>query len=41
LRIVDRWLNAAFSGGRHWRRVEKIAQMERAEALTPTLRTEN
>ena len=28
LRIVDAWLAAAFAGGRHQRRVEKIAAME-------------
>ena len=31
LKIVDRWLNAQFAGGRHERRVEKIAEIERAE----------
>jgi ribose 5-phosphate isomerase B len=31
-RIVDRWLSAAFAGGRHQRRVEKIGEMERAGA---------
>jgi ribose 5-phosphate isomerase B len=29
LRIVDRWLSASFSGGRHQRRVDKIAELER------------
>jgi ribose 5-phosphate isomerase B len=33
-RIVDRWLSAPFEGGRHQRRVEKIAEVERAEAQT-------
>ncbi|HUK23525.1 MAG TPA: ribose 5-phosphate isomerase B [Terriglobales bacterium] len=32
LRIVDQWLDASFIGGRHERRVEKISQIERAEA---------
>lgn len=30
--IVNTWLNAQFAGGRHERRVEKIAQIEREEA---------
>jgi ribose 5-phosphate isomerase B len=30
--IVDTWLSAQFGRGRHERRVEKIAQMEREEA---------
>jgi len=30
--IVDAWLNAKFAGGRHERRVEKIARIEREEA---------
>jgi ribose 5-phosphate isomerase B len=30
LRIVDRWLSASFSGGRHQRRVDKITELERA-----------
>ena len=30
-RIVDAWLNAEFEGGRHERRVEKIAAIERGE----------
>ena len=29
LRIVDRWLATPFAGGRHERRVEKMAAMER------------
>jgi len=29
LRIVDRWLSASFTGGRHQRRVDKIAELER------------
>jgi len=29
LRIVDRWLATSFAGGRHERRVEKMAAMER------------
>jgi ribose 5-phosphate isomerase B len=35
LRIVDKWLAAAFAGGRHERRVEKIAALEREQAQTP------
>jgi ribose 5-phosphate isomerase B len=27
--IVESWLNTQFAGGRHERRVEKIAQIER------------
>ena len=30
-RIVDAWLDAPFDGGRHGRRVSKIAAMERGE----------
>jgi ribose 5-phosphate isomerase B len=30
--IVDTWLSSQFAGGRHERRVEKIAQIEREEA---------
>lgn len=30
--IVETWLNAQFAGGRHERRVEKIAEIEREEA---------
>ncbi len=33
LRIVDQWLATPFAGGRHERRVEKIAAMEKEEAL--------
>ena len=29
LRIVDRWLSASFTGGRHQRRVDKITELER------------
>ncbi|HEY7615658.1 MAG TPA: ribose 5-phosphate isomerase B, partial [Terriglobales bacterium] len=29
VRIVDRWLNTAFLGGRHERRVAKITELER------------
>ena len=32
LKIVDRWLQTEFAGGRHQRRVDKIAEIERAEA---------
>lgn len=28
LKIVDRWLNTEFAGGRHGRRTEKISEME-------------
>jgi ribose 5-phosphate isomerase B len=30
-RMVEIWLNTAFEGGRHARRVEKIAQLEKPE----------
>jgi ribose 5-phosphate isomerase B len=30
LRIVDRWLNTAFGGGRYQRRIDKISEMETA-----------
>jgi ribose 5-phosphate isomerase B len=30
--IVDAWLKASFAGGRHQRRVDKIAEIEREEA---------
>src|SRR5438477_7751715 len=30
--IVDKWLATAFAGGRHQRRVDKIAEIEREEA---------
>lgn len=36
LRIVDTWLGAVFSGGRHERRVEKIAAVEK-EAAQPSM----
>src|SRR5207253_890113 len=29
--IVDKWLNSSFAGGRHQRRVDKIAEIEQAE----------
>ncbi len=32
LKIVDKWLHTAFAGGRHQRRVDKIAELEREEA---------
>jgi ribose 5-phosphate isomerase B len=32
LRIVDQWLATSFAGGRHERRVEKIAAIEKEEA---------
>ena len=31
LKIVDRWLDTPFGGGRHDRRVAKISEIERAE----------
>ena len=33
LKIVDAWLHTQFAGGRHQRRVDKITEIERAEAL--------
>jgi ribose 5-phosphate isomerase B len=30
-KIIDKWLNTSFAGGRHGQRVEKIAAIERAE----------
>ena len=30
--IVEKWLHAEFAGGRHQRRVDKIAEIERVEA---------
>src|SRR5437764_10798798 len=30
--IVDKWLTTSFAGGRHQRRVDKIAEIERDEA---------
>jgi ribose 5-phosphate isomerase B len=33
LQIVDCWLSTPFAGGRHERRVEKIAAIERAETV--------
>lgn len=35
LRIVDKWLGARFAGGRHERRVEKIAALEKEEDSAP------
>jgi ribose 5-phosphate isomerase B len=32
LKIVDRWLSTSFAGGRHERRVEKIAAIEKDES---------
>lgn len=37
LAIVDKWLTTQFAGGRHERRVEKIAQIEREEAQAAQL----
>jgi ribose 5-phosphate isomerase B len=34
LAIVDKWLSTQFAGGRHERRVEKIARIEREQAQT-------
>ena len=36
LHIVDQWLATAFAGGRHERRLEKIAAVEREETQTTT-----
>ena len=33
-KIVDRWLSTAFAGGRHQRRIEKIAAIEDARVTT-------
>ncbi|MFB5085046.1 ribose 5-phosphate isomerase B [Symbiobacterium thermophilum] len=33
--IVDEWLNASFEGGRHQRRVDMIADIERREECGP------
>jgi ribose 5-phosphate isomerase B len=38
LRIVDKWLATPFAGGRHERRVEKIAAIEKEEDNTPAAR---
>lgn len=35
LKIVDKWLHTPFAGGRHQRRVDKIAQIERDERQSP------
>jgi ribose 5-phosphate isomerase B len=35
-RIVDKWLESSFAGGRHQRRVEKIAEIEREAQPHPT-----
>lgn len=32
LKIVDRWLNTAFAGGRHQRRLDKLTAIERGHA---------
>ena len=34
LSIVDKWLHTPFAGGRHARRVEKIAEIEKEEAAS-------
>jgi ribose 5-phosphate isomerase B len=34
--ILDAWLRTKFAGGRHQRRVDKIAQLERAEKVPST-----
>src|SRR5262249_30882239 len=36
LHIVDKWLAAQFAGGRHERRVEKIAAIEKEEDMPAT-----
>jgi len=38
VRIVDKWLATQFAGGRHERRVEKIAALEKEEDAAPTTR---
>jgi ribose 5-phosphate isomerase B len=38
LRIVDKWLATQFAGGRHERRVEKIAAIEKEEDTAPGVR---
>ncbi len=38
LRIVDKWLATQFAGGRHERRVEKIAAIEKEEDAGPGAR---
>ena len=38
LQIVDKWLATPFAGGRHERRVEKIAAIEKEEDSTPAAR---
>jgi len=30
-KIIDKWLNTPFAGGRHAQRVDKIAAIERGE----------
>ena len=35
LKIVDRWLNTAFTGGHHQRRVDKISELEHIEIRSP------
>lgn len=32
--IVDEWLDATFEGGRHQRRIDMIAEIEKTQALT-------
>jgi ribose 5-phosphate isomerase B len=34
LKIVEKWLHTDFAGGRHQRRVDKIAEIEREEAAS-------
>lgn len=36
LAIVKEWLKGKFGGGRHQRRIDKIAEIERAQPLTPS-----
>ncbi|HEY8384851.1 MAG TPA: ribose 5-phosphate isomerase B [Porticoccaceae bacterium] len=35
--VVDAWLNAQYHGGRHQRRLDQIALLERREAIGPAL----
>lgn len=41
IEIVDKWLHTAFLGGRHQRRVDKIAAIEREEAQKIASKTAN
>ena len=35
-KIVDKWLQTGFAGGRHQRRVDKISELERQGTLAPS-----